>query len=140
MPLPIFAIALVCLSACTDARSADSLEVTPADSVVLQPTDPTLRDAAAAINSGHPYRATRLLVPVLADSSRRTPEAVYLAAAAAAAWGGWSEVERLVGTAPWSDSLFGGAARVLATRAALGMRRDSLAVERARAAIAASLD
>ena len=145
MPLPLLALALVCASACTDARSpdarpTDAREVTPADSVTHRPSDPTLRAAAEAINDGHPYRATRLLVPVLADSSRRTPEAVYLAAAAAAAWGGWSEVERLVGDVSWADTLFGGAPRVLATRAALGQRRDSLAVQRARAAVAASPD
>lgn len=136
MPVPLLAIAVLCVSACTDARPAESAGVPPADSVAFAPSDPTLRSAVEFINAGHPYSATRLLVPVLADSARRTPGALYVAAAAAAAWGGWSEVERLVGAVPWADSLFGGAARVLATRAALGQRRDSLALQRARLAVA----
>jgi len=140
MPTPLLALALLCGAACTDARARDVAPAVPADSVTIRPADPVLRDAVEAINTGHPYRATRLLVPVLADSARRTPEAVYVAAAAAAAWGGWGEVERLVGAAPWADSLFGGAPRLLAARAALGQRRDSLALARARAAAAAASD
>jgi hypothetical protein len=83
MPTPLLALALLCGAACTDARARDVAPAVPADSVTIRPADPVLRDAVEAINTGHPYRATRLLVPVLADSARRTPEAVYVAAAAA---------------------------------------------------------
>ncbi|MFL5578171.1 MAG: transglycosylase SLT domain-containing protein [Gemmatimonadaceae bacterium] len=145
MPLPSLLCLLLAAGAC-DApraepahRSGGPPATRPAlatDSVALHPADSTLRAAADAINAGHPYRATQLLAPALADSSRRTPEALYLAAAAAAGWQGWGEVERLVGAVPWADTRFGGAARVLAVRAALGLRRDSLALDRARAAVA----
>ncbi|HWJ20813.1 MAG TPA: transglycosylase SLT domain-containing protein, partial [Gemmatimonadaceae bacterium] len=72
---------------------------------------------------------------LLADSTRRTPEATYLAAAAAAGWEGWSEVERLLAGASWADSLFGGEPRVLLVRAALAQHRDSLAATRAAASL-----
>ncbi|HWJ22201.1 MAG TPA: hypothetical protein VNS52_07600, partial [Gemmatimonadaceae bacterium] len=102
-------IALACSSACSDPRPGEAaVAARAADSVAIRPADPTLRAAADAINAGHPWQATQLLTPLLADSTRRTPEATYLAAAAAAGWEGWSEVERLLAGASWADSLFGG--------------------------------
>lgn len=53
----------------------------------------TLTRAQAEIDSGHPWRATRLVAPVLRDSRQRTPAALLVAARAAAGWGGWQEVE-----------------------------------------------
>src|SRR5690348_10042147 len=46
--------------------------------------DTTLTAAERALDEGHAWRATRLLVPVLQDPARRTPAAVLLAARAAA--------------------------------------------------------
>ena len=129
-------LALACSVGCSDRRPVDLQQsVSAADSVAIRPADPTLRAAADAINAGHPWQATQLLAPVLADSARRTPEATYLAAAAAAGWEGWSEVERLLAGAPWADSLFGGEPRVLLVRSALALRRDSLAAQRAVASL-----
>lgn len=81
--------------------------------------DSLLVRAARAIDQQRPTLATRMLAPRLADSARRTPAAVLLAAEAAAAWSGWSEVERLLGGARWLDSLANGRARELLARAAL---------------------
>src|SRR5689334_12004338 len=46
--------------------------------------DDVLRSARAAIDSGHPWRATQLLAPVLRTPAKRTPAALLLAARAAA--------------------------------------------------------
>ncbi|HET7458526.1 MAG TPA: lytic transglycosylase domain-containing protein [Gemmatimonadaceae bacterium] len=128
-------LALAC-SGCADRRPSDPPQsVSAADSVALRPADPTLRAAADAINAGHPWRATQLLSPIIADSTRRTPEAIYLAAAAAAGWEGWREVERLLDGATWLDSLFGGEPRALLARSALALRRDTLAADRAAASL-----
>ena len=63
--------------------------------------DTTLTAAQRALQAGHPWRATRLLAPLLRDPARRTPAAVLLAARAAAGWEGWSEVDRLLRGQPW---------------------------------------
>jgi soluble lytic murein transglycosylase len=84
---------------------------------------------------GRPWQATRILAPWLSDSSRRTPAAIYLAARAASAWKGWSEVLQLLGGEPWIDSLYSGSGRVLLARAALERRRDSLALGHAARAV-----
>src|SRR5688500_555569 len=65
--------------------------------------DTSLQRASEALQRGRPWEATRLLAPALADSSRRTPDALLLAATAAGAWEGWSEVQRLLADAPWLD-------------------------------------
>lgn len=102
------------------------------------PLPPDLRDAADALAAGRPWRATELLTPILRDPSRRTPEALLLAARAAAAWHGWSEVERLLQGERWLDSAFDGRARALLARALLEQHDDSSALRQARLALAAA--
>ena len=58
--------------------------------------DSLLISATAALQNGQPWRAAQILEPVLRDSAQRTPERVILAARAAAEWGGWSQVDRLL--------------------------------------------
>ena len=65
----------------------------------------------------------------------RTPAVVFLAARAASEWRGWSEVLQLLGSEPWVDTLYGGSARVLLTRAALDRRQDSVALRHATLAL-----
>ncbi|MDQ3996322.1 MAG: tetratricopeptide repeat protein, partial [Gemmatimonadota bacterium] len=96
--------------------------------------------AADALDAGRPWRATTILVPVLADPRRRTPEAVLLAARAATGWSGWSDVDRLLRNEPWIDTAFAGHGRALLARAAFERRDDSGTVRDARAAIGAALD
>ena len=51
--------------------------------------DSLVAAAAIALERGRPWQASRLIAVVLADSARRTPDAVMLAATAASRWGGW---------------------------------------------------
>lgn len=92
--------------------------------------------ARAAIGSGQPWRASRLLAPVLRDSAARTPALVLLAAEAAAGWEGWTEVAKLLDGAGWADSLDGGRARELLARSALARQADTQALAHARLAVA----
>ena len=108
------------------AERADADSLAP-DSVVLA--------ATRALDDGRPWRATTILAPALEDSVLRTPEIVLTAARAAAGWGGWSEVNRLLGAAPWVDSLESGAGRVLLTHSALQRGEDSTALRYARLAV-----
>jgi len=89
--------------------------------------DTTLAAAQRALQAGHPWRATRLLAPVLRDPARRTPAAVLLAARAAAGWEGWSEVDRLLRGQPWLATEFAGAGYELLARSALEHGADTVA-------------
>jgi soluble lytic murein transglycosylase len=88
-------------------------------------------EAERALAQGRPWHATEVLVPVLADSTRRTPQVELLAATAAAEWRGWRQVRELLGRAAWIDTLENGRGRELLARAALGLGDDSAAVTHA---------
>ena len=124
---------VLALVACGDVSTTHAEQ---SASLVAEPTE--VREARAAMASSRPWRATLLLTPLLRDSARREPEYVLLAARAAAQWGGWSEVERLLRGQRWLDSLDAGAGRELLARAALDMRRDTVAVAEAERAVAES--
>lgn len=137
----------ILLAACSgprDARAGDepdrSTRESTADGELAAATaqDDVLRSARAAIDSGHPWRATQLLAPVLRDASKRTPAALLLAARAAADWGGWSEVDKLIGREPWLDAQFEGEGRELLMRSALGRDADSSAVTHGNRAVTAA--
>jgi len=95
-----------------------------------------VRAAREALAANRPWQASRLLAPLLRDSATRTPEAELLAASAAAAWGGWTETDRILRDASWLDHDFAGAGRELLARANLGLRRDTLALTHAELAVA----
>ena len=103
------------------------LPETPSDSAVVA--------ANTHLARGRPWYAYQALRPALNDSTRRTPTVVFLAATAASRWGGWREVERLLGGVTWADSLFNGEGRVLLIRAALEREADSTAASRAALAV-----
>lgn len=130
----LFALSLALLSPRTLHPQPGPLVIAP------QAADSALGAARDAIARGLSWRASRLLGPVLADPARRTPEALMLAARAASGWGGWAEVERLLGDAPWLDSAFDGEGRALLARAALGRRADSAAAAHAALAVRAAPD
>lgn len=92
-------------------------------------------EAARALAEGRPYRATRLLAPLLAAGASRDSVTVLLAARAAAGWEGWGSVVRLLGTAPWLDSYENGEGRALLARARV--ERAEPAADDARRAVAA---
>ncbi len=106
-------------------RSA-SLEPRRADSLVA--------DATTALENGRPWEASRLIAVVLSDSTRRTPDAVMLAATAASRWNGWPEVTRLLDGQRWVDSAYEGRGRLLLARAALEQGADSAALRHVLAA------
>lgn len=119
-------------------------------STAMPPMQPPPRGAAArdsvvaiareAIAEGRPWRATRVLAPILRDSSLRTPEVELVAATAAAGWHGWREADQLLRSATWLDTAYGGEGRELLARAALGLGRDSNAAVQARAAVRFAAD
>src|SRR5512132_3937120 len=82
-------------------------------------TDPAFRMAAAALSDRRPWRAELVLAPALADSARRTPTAVLLAAEAAAATGRWVRVDSLLQSIERADSVVVLHARLLLARSAL---------------------
>ena len=81
--------------------------------------DSILLTATAALQNGQPWRAAQILEPVLRDSAQRTPERVLLAARAAAEWGRWGQVDRLLAE-EWLDSRF----RMAATAARAPVSRS----------------
>ena len=131
-------LALACGGSSEQAeRDADG-EVTPIEHAVLARAiaqSDVLSRAQAAIDSGHPWRATQIVAPVVRDPVKRTPAALLVGARAAAGWGGWSEVDRLIGNAVWADTAFGGEARELLARSALERNADTAALVHAAAAV-----
>lgn len=129
-------VSALTLAACaTRVESATQSDTTLVPRGGDAPTLAIVREAASAIAHGRAYEATRALAPVLADRARRSSEAMLVAAAAAAQWGGWTEVERLLAREPWVDTLYEGRARELLARAALGRGADSLAKMHAERAV-----
>jgi soluble lytic murein transglycosylase len=110
----------------------------PSPGVVVR--DSVLATAREAIAEGRPWRATRMLAPILRDTLRRTPEVELVAATAAAAWHGWRETDQLLRNATWLDSAYDGEGRELLARAATGLGRDSNAAVQARAAVRLAAD
>jgi soluble lytic murein transglycosylase len=105
--------------------------------------DSTLRAATTALERGRPWEATRLLAPLLADSTRRTPAVVLRAAEAASGWEGWEQAMSLLASERWLSTQFNGYGHVVMARAALSLsprspRTDTLALQHARAAVAIS--
>ncbi len=94
-----------------------------------------LARAEAAIEAGHPWRATQIVAPILRDPQRTTPAALLVAARAAAGWAGWPEVDKLLGAAPWVDTAFDAEGRELLTRAALERDLDTIAMRHASALV-----
>ncbi len=95
-----------------------------------------LTDAEAAWRAGRPWRTTQLLAPLLASPTSRTPDAVILAAQAAAAWQGWGTVTKLLVREPWLDARYDRLGRRLLAEAALGEGRARDALNHATVAAA----
>ena len=137
--VPFAAIILAACGSSHDASDAGDVAPPPRTSIdgAIAQSD-VLKDAQDAIDRRHPWRATQIIAPVLTDPKKRTPAAVLVAARAAAAWGGWSVVEKLLANEPWIDSQFDGEARDLLTRAAFDRGADTAALTHARAMRAAN--
>src|SRR5581483_3322233 len=126
-------------AACRDSHEASAAgDVGSAPSGALARAiaqNDVLKAAQAAIDDGHPWRATQMLAPVLRDPEKRTPAALVVAARAAAGWGGWQEIDKLLGSELWLDSQFDGEARELLARSALERGVDTAALTQSAAAV-----
>ena len=100
------------------------------------PADPLVARADSLVLAGRAWRATVLLAPQLRAPGSASAAVRLIGARAAAAWRGWTEVERILRDAPWLDTELEGEGRELLARAAL--ERDQSASEHARRALAAS--
>ena len=132
--IPVLALYAIC--SCSPGESSANGEVSrPGDDELERAiaADPALRDAVKAIDAGHPWKATVALAPKL---SQNKPATRLVAARAAAAWGGWTEVEKLLADQAWADSLFSGEAQALLARAALDRDSNAVAIRYAETAVA----
>ncbi len=136
-PMPLAQLCFLIGLATTPAQGLALASSDTAPPLHRDDPDSALANASGALTRGRPWQASRLIAAVLADSTRRTPGAVFLAATAASQWGGWSEVERLLETEPWLDSLFEGQGRLLLAHSARERRADSAALQHALAALGA---
>jgi soluble lytic murein transglycosylase len=130
LPLPPVWVALALALAPVRAP----ISIGPAGPIETRLADSLVADATIALARGRPWQASRLIAVVLSDSTRRTPDAVMLAATAASRWGGWPEVTRLLDGQPWVDSAYNGEGRLLLARAALEHGSDSVALRHVLAA------
>jgi soluble lytic murein transglycosylase len=124
--------ALLCATAaCAQGESratdrATEQEITR-DAPIALTGDPAAVRADSLVRAGRPWRATVLLASALRAPASASPEVRLAGARAAAAWEGWSEVERLLRDAPWLDQQFGGEGRELLARATLERGGDAIA-------------
>ena len=129
-------------SACaqTSDTSASAATVPPVDLSrgigAALPADPVVQRADSLVRAGRAWRATVLLAPQLRTPASASAPVRLVGARAAAAWRGWTEVERILRDAPWLDTELEGEGRELLARAAL--ERDQSANEHARRALAAA--
>ena len=129
-------------SACaqTSDTSASAATVPPVDLSrgigAALPADPVVQRADSLVRAGRAWRATVLLAPQLRAPASASAPVRLVGARAAAAWRGWTEVERILRDAPWLDTELEGEGRELLARAAL--ERDQSANEHARRALAAA--
>ena len=126
-------LTLVCGIGCQQSAGRESTGEVAATIPLRPPPVPSfdedVRLAQGELADGRSWTATRLVMPALRDSIRRTPEAVLVAARAASGWGGWDEVQRLLVDESWLSSRFSGEGHELLARGAL--ERNDEAVLRA---------
>lgn len=101
-----------------------------------QPPDSLLTAAAAAIERGRPWQATRLLADLLNTPVGHEPRVRLAASRAAAAWDGWASVARYLHNAPWLDQAENGLGHALIGRALLERGQAQAALEHTRRAVA----
>ena len=121
-------------AACTPVdRAAEPAKPDPRAEAM---SDPDYRAAAEALAARRPWRAEALLVPLLADSARRTPWVLLLAAEAAAASEQWTRIDSLLGDSTFEDERAAAAAGLLLARSALEQDEETRALAHARAVLA----
>lgn len=128
----IAALAVTGAIACGDADagqreqpSQGDVDLAAASPLVSMQGDPLAVQADSLVRAGRPWRATALVAPKLTAPQSAAPELRLAGARAAAAWEGWSEVDRLLRGAPWLDGQFGGEGRELLARSVLERAQDA---------------
>ncbi|MEE8062180.1 MAG: transglycosylase SLT domain-containing protein [Gemmatimonadales bacterium] len=140
--LPILLVMTIFVG-CDDGGPTDHLTARPPD---RQPSSrppparlhlpPELIPASEALDQGMAWRATLELAPILADHTRRSDEAVLLAARAAGAWGGWDEVTDLLNEHEFTDDTYRSEVRDLLVKAQMAKGELEQALDLARSAVA----
>ncbi|HEX5971799.1 MAG TPA: transglycosylase SLT domain-containing protein [Gemmatimonadaceae bacterium] len=108
----------------SDSERVAAVDVTRSDSGRITGDSAVMR-ADSLVRAGRYWHATRLLVRQLTRPDSASPAARLVGARAASGWQGWDEVERLLRTAPWLDSLYGGEGRELLARSGLARDKDA---------------
>jgi soluble lytic murein transglycosylase len=98
-----------------------------------------LQQAELYLEAGRPWAAWRVLEPHAAEADA-TARIVVVAARAAAGWGGWDEVRRLLAGQPWLDARGSGDGLLLLARAEAESGRWSEAAAAYRRHLAARTD
>jgi soluble lytic murein transglycosylase len=109
------------------AQAGGEVDLATGRATVSLAADPLAARADSLVQAGRPWRATALLAPRLGAPASASPELRLAGARAAAAWDGWTEVDRLLRGAPWLDSQFGGEGRELLVRGLLERGQDAAA-------------
>jgi soluble lytic murein transglycosylase len=139
MKYSVIVIALLAACGTSDHQASAAGEVSAAppsaDLARALAQSDELQSAQAALDQGHPWRATQLVAPLLKAPLKRTPAALLVGARAAAGWGGWAEVDKLLAKESWLDVQFDGEARELLTRSSLEQGGDTAALRQATLAI-----
>lgn len=132
MTIHLSTIPLLALALASCGNSADvGARVREVDPSAVQATaqlqDTLARQADSLVRAGRPWRASALLAPRLRDAAAAPAELRLVGARAAAAWEGWTEVDRLLRGALWLDSQFDGEGRELLARSELERGQDATA-------------
>ena len=122
----------------TDGRPADgqaAVDLARGAGAAL-PAEPLAVRADSLVRAGRAWAATLSLASALRTPGSASAAVRLAGARAAAAWRGWTEVERILRDAPWLDNELEGEGRELLARSAL--ERNVSAVDDARRALAAA--
>ncbi len=135
------ALVMVATLACQQGErreaTGDVAGVLPTAPVPIPSTDPDVRAAQTALAEGRAVLATKTIMPVLRAPERRTPEALLVAARAAADWRGWTLVRATLAFEPWLSTRFNGEGLELLARSALARDETVEARKYAEAALRA---
>ena len=99
--------------------SGEVAVVLPTTRMPIPSADADVQRAQSELADGQATLATRIVIAALRDPDRRTPEALLVAARAAAAWNGWTYVNATLKYEPWLATRFDGEGLELLARSAL---------------------
>lgn len=131
----VFAVTLSCQQGERRESTGEVAAVLPTTPTPIPTADGDVRRAQIELADGRGTLATRIVMPVLRTPERRTPEALLVAARAAASWGGWPLVNATIAFEPWLSTRFEGEGLELLARAALERGEAGKARDHAEAAL-----